>query len=1104
VTDAFGHSDYARAAADILVGEETPLTLGLFGPWGLGKTWIVEQIGRSIGDRAAFAYFDVWRYEGDALRRQFLRSLAAQLHPAEANFDPATELKDLDEGRTEKAERLTGFRSEAFLETALRCAIAGIVAFLLLRVVGSSSFHDKHGTVRDIVISVFLTLLLFALTPLTQVFRVTEVTVTKSRLEDPEHFTERFATLLTRLKKNRLVIAIDNLDRCSPQRVEELLATIKTYLEPLGQSKRPWLLARIFRREPISKEAVFVIAADDEALRRHLEAKEKAASGGRTDKEIAQYVDEYLRKFFSTTLRIRPILDDDIRVYTDAELAEFSSVNQLKDVTRVALVEMVAAALAGTPRRIKQFGNNLDARLRVIRERELSGRIDPPISSNVLMIAKLAILEEEWPKSFRSLQDNPRAIDDWQRSIVEGSSFEFPEDDDAFRRFISVSRDIRADNLGAFISLKQSEDELRLPQFADFRVALVQGDAEKLREIVDSNPEQATEYARRVPGVLEEELRNRYLDGARAVVEAVCGVESLAAEQGVVRDVLRRAAGDPNLRKSLRTARAEPLFVASRLLAEGDRALILEPFLDLAGFLAEGSNSLADVISAFASMSDALPVTTRRALKSALDVSEISEHFETITPLAARDANLVPTSVARAAVEDFAGASVARSPSFQLLTYWLGGVSGMDDLDSLFLRSVGTLVASQQATLRTEGNAETSADLLGELDLGLQRLTSASPEAVQEFVAAVNVALSNWEPQLHSRVIEVVGAVTRLSPPVGAETIERLVTEYFAMSPDQAIEWVSDAGQALAPTLRGIVLQQLSLQVYANKDLRDKALDAIALLDPAGDTGTFVDTLQQALQRNLFLTTRTAVTRYPALVGGRTNALIDTALDQVEATSSSDALGRGIQFLTSVADDLSADQRNRLRTRLADGLESDDESIVAEVAESLEKLDSGSFQAELKELTKVAFGRLRQGGTPLLPIVRLVAAHLELLETSERNAFVTVLASLIGDPEAGAEAIAAANTLPALPPRQREQLVQALVDAEVLEPDIDKRADLLRAATRVAQSRGNARKIVDDRLDELAGAEGDDGEVFERLSRHSSSESEDEPAAETEETPKAS
>src|SRR6266508_5387944 len=81
-TDAFGHRDYASTIAGVLADAEPPFTLGLFGPWGVGKTTIIEEVGRRLPDHCAFALFDAWRYEGDALRRHFLVEVSRQLQEA--------------------------------------------------------------------------------------------------------------------------------------------------------------------------------------------------------------------------------------------------------------------------------------------------------------------------------------------------------------------------------------------------------------------------------------------------------------------------------------------------------------------------------------------------------------------------------------------------------------------------------------------------------------------------------------------------------------------------------------------------------------------------------------------------------------------------------------------------------------------------------------------------------------------------------------------------------------------------------------------------------------------------------------------------------------
>ena len=86
------------------------------------------------------------------------------------------------------------------------------------------------------------------------VFTVSQETVTHQRVEDADQFGEAFERVLDRLKCRRLVIAFDDLDRCSPDKVTEMLATIKTFLEPKSDDR----------------EVVFVIAAAEDELRRHL------------------------------------------------------------------------------------------------------------------------------------------------------------------------------------------------------------------------------------------------------------------------------------------------------------------------------------------------------------------------------------------------------------------------------------------------------------------------------------------------------------------------------------------------------------------------------------------------------------------------------------------------------------------------------------------------------------------------------------------------------------------------------------------------------------------------------------------------------------------
>jgi predicted KAP-like P-loop ATPase len=81
--DVFNHEAYARAILKILIENKLPLSMGLFGPWGIGKSTIVSILFKLIAQERTKKlkpiYFNAWKYSGDSFRRQFLIEVAKQI-----------------------------------------------------------------------------------------------------------------------------------------------------------------------------------------------------------------------------------------------------------------------------------------------------------------------------------------------------------------------------------------------------------------------------------------------------------------------------------------------------------------------------------------------------------------------------------------------------------------------------------------------------------------------------------------------------------------------------------------------------------------------------------------------------------------------------------------------------------------------------------------------------------------------------------------------------------------------------------------------------------------------------------------------------------------
>ena len=376
-TDLLNTSIYANNLVGLIKSapKGQVFNIGLFGSWGSGKSSIIatakKQLISSKDLKVKFITYDAWKYANDSFRRMFLFEVQ----------------KELGFKRTSLMEK---FYQNSNQDVDVKNQISPLKVFLFVAaivigviVVGLSDIEIEAK------ISIYSLFALFSvlLGILTGCFNQLKVAISKPFMFAPEQFEQCFQEMMEEaLKPNiiqrafqfitrnpdcishkKIVIVIDNIDRCNSEQSYNLLTDIKTFL--------------CDERFNI----VFVIPVDDEALRKHLLNK---SHNNNTD-ECARDKEEFLRKFFNVTLRIKP--------HQPTEMYEFAQKLNTKYALgfNSATINIASKEYAKNPRRVIQLFNNLSA--------ELANYDDAFAFKYETLICKILIIREEYNDFYQEL-----------------------------------------------------------------------------------------------------------------------------------------------------------------------------------------------------------------------------------------------------------------------------------------------------------------------------------------------------------------------------------------------------------------------------------------------------------------------------------------------------------------------------------------------------------------------------------------------------------------------------------------------------------------------------------------------------------------------------
>ncbi len=389
-SDYLNYLEVAEVVSEILLDPAMrPVSVGIFGTWGTGKSSLLNLIEVDLKQRAnddvIVIRFDAWLYQGFDDARAALMDVIAR-----ALYEKAKE----DAGLLGLAKRLLarvntvralGFAIEvaaAVHGTPMFGAVAGAVGGIGNYAAGAADVDDAKAVAEGGK----------------EILGIIDPERKKSPPEEIDAFRTEFSELLTKLGKT-MVVFVDNLDRCLPTQTIRTLEALRLFL--------------------FMENSAFVVAADEDMVRHSVSQHFRDAD--------TRHVKDYLDKLIQVPVRVPRLGVAETRAYLFMLFANASDVDKkavellrerletnlrlgwkegplsIKDALAVLgdrgkmlrdsfnIADQMAALLAnaplveGNPRIVKRMLNVVRLRSRIAERREM------PVDEQ--MVAKFALFE---------------------------------------------------------------------------------------------------------------------------------------------------------------------------------------------------------------------------------------------------------------------------------------------------------------------------------------------------------------------------------------------------------------------------------------------------------------------------------------------------------------------------------------------------------------------------------------------------------------------------------------------------------------------------------------------------------------------------------------
>ena len=452
--DRLNFKVYVRVLKNVILYGDTPLTVGVFGPWGSGKTSLLRMLqhdieeeykkdeekadyeiksgktnlihklrsvlNRKIGNEEDPArnggskkgivktvWFTAWKYDHqEALWRSFILYVINSLRSnSEGKYGigkplGANQKDEIDKELNMLAERLYhpvtwqgGSALEVNIGKAIKEGAIKLPLWLFLQIARYPELADELHLKPKIAEAIDSKI----------------ITYHQHQLKSMEEFENEFKRVLRKVvgKEGRLVVFIDDLDRCLPEKAIEVLEAIKLYLDVEG--------------------VVFVLGLDPEVIKKGIEVYYKSLGQDNDSLPITGY--QYLQKIIQVPFHLPPLDDKKLDEFLEwleerSLLGLFGEKLSKEQRDEIKIIrEVFAKGLQPIPRQVKRVLNAFALLSEIARyqqkEEKKQGR---DIAWAWPLLAKTVIIQTQWPDLYALWRQEPciiPSLEYWYAQEVE-------------------------------------------------------------------------------------------------------------------------------------------------------------------------------------------------------------------------------------------------------------------------------------------------------------------------------------------------------------------------------------------------------------------------------------------------------------------------------------------------------------------------------------------------------------------------------------------------------------------------------------------------------------------------------------------------------------